>query len=102
LKGNMKKKKGLINEWFSEWFSGNEEPSELEKESLIALHKKMIETVEKYKPVLRRKHDLYCLYRKDTARDINECNCDLASRVAVVCDQQQELRISLHELEEKK
>jgi hypothetical protein len=35
----------------------------------------IIGDLEKYKPTQRYKHEDYCLYKKDSARDIRECDC---------------------------
>ena len=54
------------------------------------------------KPTARSEHQDYCLYKKDTARDINECDCNFSQYIHAICNITRLLQDTIKELEKDK
>ena len=44
--------------------------------TFLLLRDIVIEKLEEAKPRARGRHETHCCYRKDTARDLSECDCE--------------------------
>jgi len=44
----------------------------------------LVKDIQKMKPTARSKHQDYCCYKKDTARDIVECDCNLSQYIGAI------------------
>ncbi len=59
----------------------------------------LVERVEKMKPT-RNKHQDYCCYKKDTARNMNECDCNFSQYIKAIVDVKNLLKDTINQLKE--
>ena len=58
----------------------------------------LVEVIRKMKPTARSKHQDYCCYKKDTARDVYECDCSFSQYIKAIVDITQILQTTIKEL----